>query len=150
MFLKGLFLGITGVSFGLLVAGGVFTVFVTVGLIPRFAGKTHTGRYVTIYESCVNGGAIFGCILSVFPSAFQMGKYHILAAVILICFGFFAGMFEGCFAIAIAEMLNTIPIFFRRVGFRHGLGIAILMIALGKIAGTIFYFSKHVYLFGGV
>ena len=39
MFLKQIFLGIVGVSFGMFAAGGVFTVLISVGLIPRFAGK---------------------------------------------------------------------------------------------------------------
>ena len=57
-----------------------------------------------------------------------------------IVFGFFAGIFVGCLALAIAEMLNSIPIFSRRTGFRHGLGTALLFAALGKMAGSIFYF----------
>ena len=35
-------------------------------------------------------------------------------------------MFIGCLALAIAEMLDSIPIFARRISFRHGLGWAIL------------------------
>lgn len=161
MCLKQMFLGMTAFCFGMIVSGGVFTVFVTVGLIPRFAGKTHTGKHVTIYESMVNLGAIGGCLFSVFCTMCQLGPWilknqimtrdmwKLIAEFLLLVFGFFAGMFEGCFAIAIAEMLNTIPIFSRRIGFRHGLGIAILMIALGKIAGSLFYFANQIYLYGG-
>ncbi len=54
--------------------------------------------------------------------------------------GLFMGMFVGCLALAIAEMLNSIPIFARRVSYRHGLGIAVLAVALGKLAGSLFYF----------
>lgn len=46
MFLKQIFLGIVGVSFGMFAAGGVFTVLISVGLIPRFAGKMHVSRKV--------------------------------------------------------------------------------------------------------
>ncbi|MDE5866342.1 MAG: stage V sporulation protein AB, partial [Lachnospiraceae bacterium] len=53
-------------------------------------------------------------------------------------------------ALAIAEMLNTIPIFSRRIGFRHGLGIAILAVALGKLVGSLIYFSQQVFLYGGI
>ena len=42
--MKQLLLIVTGASYGLLSAAGVFTVLVAVGLIPRFAGKTHTAR----------------------------------------------------------------------------------------------------------
>ena len=52
----------------------------------------------------------------------------------------------GCLALAIAEMLNTIPIFARRIGFRHGLGIAMLAVALGKLMGSIIYFTQRVFL----
>ncbi|MDD2973128.1 MAG: stage V sporulation protein AB [Lachnospiraceae bacterium] len=159
---RNIFMILCGGSFGLIAAGGVFTVFISVGLIPRFEGKTHTGADYTIYETMVCLGAIGGCIVSVFHGYCELGnfisRHHILpdqtwliiAKVLLILFGLFAGMFEGCFAIAIAEMLNTIPIFARRVGFRHGLGIAILMIALGKLAGSLFYFSQRIFLYGGL
>ena len=37
-------LAFAGISAGLLVSGGVFTVLLSVGLAPRFAGVTHTGN----------------------------------------------------------------------------------------------------------
>ena len=52
----------------------------------------------------------------------------------------FAGMFVGCIAIAIAEMLNTIPIFLRRISLGKGAGILILSIALGKVLGSFLYY----------
>ena len=62
--------------------------------------------------------------------------------------GVFAGMFVGCLALAIAEMLNSIPIFARRIGFRHGLGVAITAAALGKLLGSLIYFAKGIFLSG--
>lgn len=75
--------------------------------------------------------------------------WNLIGTVFLLLFGIFAGIFVGCLALAIAEMLNTIPIFARRIGFRHGLGIAILAVALGKLAGSLVYFTQQVYLYGG-
>ncbi len=49
-------------------------------------------------------------------------------------------MFVGCLALAIAEMLNSIPIFARRASYRHGLGIAVLAVAAGKLLGSLYYF----------
>ena len=57
-------LGFLGISFGLMVAGGVFTVLFVVGLIPRFAGKTDTARYEVLYEEFIIAGSAFGCIFS--------------------------------------------------------------------------------------
>ena len=46
---------------------------------------------------------------------------------------------------AIAEMLDSIPIFARRIAFRQGLGVAVLAVAAGKVAGSLVYFVMRVY-----
>ena len=135
----------------MMTAGGVFTVLLAVGLIPRFAGKTHTGKKVLIYENMVILGTMAGNILSVFNwnSQFEelvTGQFGIPQQI----WGVFAGIFVGSLAMAIAEMLDSIPIFARRIGFRHGLGIAVIAMALGKMAGSLFYFYQKMYLYGGL
>ncbi len=146
------FLILIGGSYGLLAAAGVFTVLVAVGLVPRFAGKTHTAKYVLLYEEMVIFGTLMGCVLSVFPEYFQAGVWwqekfpeHLsllygIGAVCQAVFGLFSGMFIGCLALAIAEMLDSIPILSRRISFRHGLGLAVFSMALGKICGSLIYF----------
>ena len=140
-----------GLSFGLLAAAGVFTVLVAVGLVPRFAGKTHTARYVVLYEEMVIAGTAVGGLFSLFENYFHVGEYlsagddlqwviRVLGNAILIVFGMSAGMFVGCLALAIAEMLDSIPIFSRRIRFRHGLGIVIIAAALGKFVGSLLFF----------
>ncbi len=142
MFLKGIFLALMGLSFGLLAAAGVFTVLVAVGLVPRFAGKTHTAGKVLIYEEMVVAGTIFGGLLSVFEPFLPSREWipDIAENIFLIVYGVFGGMFVGCLALAIAEMLDSIPIFTRRIGFRHGIGIVILCMAVGKVCGSLVYF----------
>ena len=137
-------------GFGLLSSGGVFTVFVTVGLVPRFADKTHTANKIIWYENCIVAGTVLGCIFSVYGDFFtdilgktaisNIPKWEIWGNWILGIFGIFAGMFVGCFAIAIAEMLNTIPIFTRRISLGKGAGIVMLCLALGKTVGALIYF----------
>lgn len=166
MFLKQLLLGVMGFGFGVFAAGGVFTVLIAVGLIPRFAGKMHVNQKVFFFEEAVIAGTIIGNFLSVFERYAQFGDFiikndifgkgntelvwHIIGIGILIIFGLFAGFFVGCLALAIAEMLDSIPIFARRIGFRHGLGIAVLSMALGKAAGSLIYFIKAIFLYGGM
>lgn len=152
MYLKSCFLGVIGLSFGLLAAAGVFTVLVSVGLIPRFAGKTHTNRKVFLFEEMVVAGTITGGIISVFEPYVLLGKkvlasgvlhamtWHNIGNAVLAFYGVFAGMFVGCLALAIAEMLDSIPIFARRIGFRHGLGVMVLSVAFGKLCGSLLYF----------
>ena len=150
--LQGVFLILTGVSYGLLAAAGVFTVLAAVGLVPRFAGRTHTAEYLWIYEEMVIFGSLTGCVLSIFSRYGQLGAWwekrcpgyvgllHGIGGVWQAVFGLFAGMFIGCLALAIAEMLDSIPILTRRISFRHGLGLVITSMAAGKICGSVLYF----------
>lgn len=151
MWIKGCFLALISASFGILAAAGVFTVLVAVGLVPRFAGRTHTGRKVVFFEEMVIGGTIIGCFASIFERSLHLEQWAIQSGIpagvwnwvgngFLLVFGVFAGMFIGCLALAIAEMLDSIPIFTRRVGFRHGVGVAIAAMAAGKIGGSLLYF----------
>ena len=138
MFLKQILLAVIGASAGLIVSAGVFTVLISVGLIPRFAGKMHVAKKVFVLEEMVRTHAVFG--------AATEGVWNFAGTLLQIVFGLFAGIFVGCLALAIAEMLNTIPVFARRIGFRHGLGIAILSVALGKLTGSVIYFTQRVFL----
>lgn len=153
-----IFLGIVGVSGGIMVSSGIFTVLLAVGLVPRFAGKTHTGKHVFLYEEMVVLGTLTGVFFSVFEERGYVGQWivsnmvfgmqtvrvwQILSDVLMVLFGGYAGIFVGCLALAIAEMLDSIPIFTRRIGFRHGLGIVVLFMALGKMAGSFIYFMKN-------
>lgn len=155
--MRGLFLMLCGISFGMLASAGVFTVLVAVGIVPRFAGRTHTANRVVLYEEMVIFGTILGGIASVFSDSLPICAWlqngfpeHIsliakLGQVFLAVFGLFAGMFVGCLALAIAEMLDSIPIFARRIAFRHGLGLAVLAMALGKVCGSLFYFWSELH-----
>lgn len=164
MFLKQFFLALIGVSAGLIVSAGVFTVLISVGLIPRFAGKMHVAKKVFVLEEMVIFGTLIGSFFSIFGEWGQVGAFvknralfgtatvglwNLTGTVFMMVFGLFAGIFVGCLALAIAEMLNTIPIFSRRIGFRHGLGMAILGVALGKLCGSLIYFTQQVFLYGG-
>lgn len=147
-------ISVLGLFCGLMVSGGVFTALLALGLVPRFAGKTHTADRILTYESAV----VCGCIAGGLVGALQMqvflreliykGGNAILASKIwpwisdgiLSTGGFFSGCFVGCVALAIAEMLDSIPIFARRIGFRRGVGVTVLAVAIGKIVGSLVYF----------
>ena len=134
MWIRDVILAFLGGSFGLMVAGGVFTVSFVVGMIPRFAGKTDTARYEILYEEFIIAGSIAGCILSIFSFPYMLGEamqmlpelvYQIVVFLLLAIIGISSGIFVGCLALALAEMIDSIPIFTRRMGFRHGIGVVI-------------------------
>ncbi len=58
MFLRQLLLALVGMSAGLIVSAGVFTVLISVGLIPRFAGKMHVAHKVFVLEEAVILGTL--------------------------------------------------------------------------------------------
>lgn len=145
--LKTVLLWIMGISSGIMVSAGVFTVLFVVGLVPRFAGRTDTARCEIFYEECLIFGALLADILSVFPIKASIGKIvtqasfmHLLLTAFLIMIGIFAGIFVGCLSIALTEVLDGIPIFARRIKLKMGVSIAVLAVALGKIAGSLVYF----------
>lgn len=137
---------------GAIVAGGVFTVLLAIGLVPRFAGKTHTAKKIYLYEEMIVLGTIFGSFLSIYDRLSQLGRFMVenigidsfvwqgVGTVLLIICGIFSGMFVGSLALATAEMLDTIPIFTRRIHFQKGLGIMVCSIAVGKVIGSLIYF----------
>lgn len=157
---KQLFLAVYGVSAGLLVSAGIFTVLLAVGMAPRFIGKTHTAKKVFLYEECIVWGSMLSAVFSAILPLTHAGAWvreHIFAKmagnreifltiadiggkIVLGISGLFMGMFVGCLALAIAEMLNSIPIFARRTSYRHGLGVAVLAVAIGKMLGSLYYF----------
>lgn len=154
---KELFLIFVGGSFGLLSAAGVFTVFSAVGLVPRFAGKTHSAQEIYLYENMIVLGSVIGCLISIWPDSWNRAfagleeaagttTFWIFFRIFwLIIIGLFSGMFVGCFALSIAEMLDSIPIFARRISFRKGIGLAVCSVAAGKLCGSLFYFWERLY-----
>lgn len=153
MFLETIILWIIGISSGLMVSAGVFTVLFVVGLVPRFAGRTETAWCEMFYEECLIAGGILADVVSVYPIKVSIGQIlsmfslaeglttKVITTVLLILTGVFSGIFVGCLSIALSEVLDGIPIFARRIRFKKGLSIAVLAIALGKAVGSFIYFA---------
>lgn len=137
MWIKQLFLGLIGFSGGIGVAGGIFALIIGLGVIPRFAGRTHTGRHIMLYESCIMAGGIVGNLIFIYEISLPLG----VAGLILL--GLFGGIFVGSWSMALAEIVNTIPIFARRIRLKEGLGLMILGMAFGKTLGSLLYFFNR-------
>lgn len=130
-------LAIIGLSAGAGVAGGLFSFVIGLGVVSDFADRTHTGECILIYEDGVALGGILGNIFSVYhPSLSQLGWCIPLVGILI-------GIFVGCWAMALAEILNTFPIFIRRVKLLRCIPYIILGIALGKGFGALLFFWKH-------
>ena len=67
-----LLLLIASLGFGLLASGGVLTVLVSVGLVPRFIQRAHSGKHITLLENFIIAGTVFGELWSVFPVSLSL------------------------------------------------------------------------------
>ena len=106
---------------------GVFSFIVELGVISDFADRTHTGNHILIYEDMVAAGAILGNLFQIFEVNLP-GRMIFLAI-----YGLFGGIFVGCWAMALAEILNVFPIFMRRARIVRYLAVFVVMVALGIV-----------------
>ncbi|MBQ8519696.1 MAG: stage V sporulation protein AB [Agathobacter sp.] len=140
MFLKSVFMIFVGLCAGIGVAAGTFAFLLVIRVIPRMIQKAKLEHKVIYIENIVFRGIMFGTILSLF-SWKKKWLFTILGKTLLTIFGISAGIFVGCLAVALAEILDTFPIFFRRLHLKDEIGeVLLFMMAMGKMIGSLFYF----------
>ena len=137
MWMKNIFLAILGLSAGITAAGGLFSFIIGLGVVSDFADRTHTGEHILLYEDSVALGGILGNIFFVYQISIPGAGW------ILPVFGILAGVFVGCWSMALAEILNVFPIFIRRVKLVRCIPWAILAMALGKGLGALVFFLNR-------
>ena len=125
-------LAIIGFAGGLVVAAGVFAFITLLGVLNRLASKTNTAKHILLYENMVILGGILG-------NTWYIYQWDIPFGIIgLILFGLFSGIFVGCQAMALAEVLDVIPIFAKRIKIKYGMPYIVASIAIGKAVGAFF------------
>lgn len=129
-------LAVIGISGGVAVAAGLFSFIVELGVVADFADRTHTGEHILLYEDCVALGGILGNLVYVFQIRIPLGNP--LFAV----YGIFAGIFTGCWAMALAEILNVYPVFMRRLKIVRYMTAFVISMALGKGLGAGLFFWR--------
>lgn len=137
MWARQILLAVIGLSCGMVTAGGLFAFISGLGVISDFADRTHTGEHILLYEDAVALGGIFGNIFFIYQIPIPYGAWLVPV------FGLFGGIFVGCWAMALAEILNVFPIFTRRVKIVRGIKYLILGMALGKGAGAFLFFFQR-------
>ena len=65
----------------------------------------------------------------------RLPNIPILTVILLFAFG----MFIGALIIALAEVLDVLPILNRRIKIRKGITLIVFALALGKLVGSLFY-----------
>lgn len=123
---------VVGLCGGLLVAGGLFAFLALVGVVTRLAAGTTTARYITFYEDMSLLGCVGGNLL------FLYGFHLPLGNVFLGMYGIGAGIFTGCLAAALSEVVNMFPVLSERVSLKKGMVGIMTMFAIGKLVGSLF------------
>lgn len=134
MLIKQLILIIVGLSSGVAVAAGTYAAISGIGVVPRFADRTHTANHIMWYENCATLGGVIGNIVYLYHIRIPGG------IIVITLYGLGSGIFVGCMVMALAEILNVIPIFTRRLRITQGLSFLIISMALGKIFGSWYQF----------
>lgn len=126
--------GIAGICGGAVVAAALSAFIIGLGIIPRYAGITHTGRHILLYEDFLVAGCIAGNLITVYDLHVSLGR---IGAGFT---GLFFGIFLGSWIIALGEVVDAFAITARRLGIHQGAGLIIVSIALGKIIGSLLQF----------
>lgn len=132
--IRSVFLAFYGFSSGLLVSAGVFAFIAAIGIVPRLAKRTETQRFIPLYEDIITLGGLFGTTAMFID--YRLPPVPFLAGT----FALLTGIFVGVLAVALAEVLNVMPVMLRRSRITRGLPWLILAFALGKAAGSLVYF----------
>lgn len=132
---ENILLAVIGLAAGMIVAAGTFAFIVMIGIITRLAQRTRTAAYTTVFENSIVIGGILGNIWITYEVHIPFG------VILLILFGIFSGIFVGCLAMALAEVLKVFPILIRRVGLTTGLPYVVAAVAAGKFTGALIQFT---------
>lgn len=132
--LKILLLILIGFGSGVVISGAVFAFIAIIGVVPRLAQKTGTGKYIMLYEEAIILGGIFG------TTTLMVNYYIPIGRALTVVFSTLIGIFYGCLAVSLAEVLDVIPILTRRGRIQQGMKYFVLAIAFGKCIGSLLYY----------
>ena len=110
------------------VSAGVFAFVLVIGVIPRMSRLCKINSIILV-ENVMICGVIWGNLSSFMAGSFGFGsKIKWLIAIYGIC----VGIFVGSIAVALAEILHTFPIIFKRMNLRAGLSLMVISMLSGK------------------
>ena len=127
---------ILGLCSGILVSGGVSGLLTSLSIFPRYAAITKSSSHLSLYEDVSFLGIVLGNVFSIFSPQIALSTPG------LVLFGGFSGIFLGSWILALAEISQVFPVFFRRVGISCGFFGIFLSVCIGKILGSLLYYAQ--------
>ena len=138
MFVRQALLGFIGLCAGGVIAAGIFAFIAIIGVYPRLIGKTKTNSHILLYETAIIVGGVLGNVVDLYEFPIGFG-----GSLLLGVFGFSVGVFVGCLVMSLAETLKAFPVISRRTHLAVGIQYMILAIGLGKLTGSLLYFTQN-------
>ncbi len=109
-----------------------FVAFISLlGVFPALSEKYKIIKDYWIIEIALILGVTFGNILYLYNFSMPFGYVGLIITTL------FGGIFVGCLAGAIAEVLNVFPIISRRFKIRKHLPYILIAVACGKAVGSL-------------
>lgn len=137
--LKTLLVVFISFSGGVVISSAVFAFIAAIGIIPSIISKTNTSKYIILYEEIIIFGGIFGCLCGVFDINIIIGQF-LLGKIFIMLFSLAIGVFIGVLASSLAEVVDVIPIFSKRINIKKNVELIMISLAIGKLIGSIIYF----------
>jgi len=133
-----------GLCAGGAVAAGIFAFIAMIGVVPRLAGRSHTARYIELYEDMIVVGGAGGNLLSLYGQQAIWGIGGRLGLALVAVIGLLSGVFVGGLVMSLTETLDAIPVMVRRVRLQLGLAWVVLAFSLGKMVGSLVFFWQGI------
>ena len=90
-----------GLGGGMVISGAVFAFIAIIGVVPRIAQKTKTNSYIMLYEEGIIIGGIFGASCLMANWYLPIGRAAVALLMLMV------GIFYGCLAVSLAEVLDA-------------------------------------------
>ena len=126
-----------GLSAGISVSAGLSAFISELGIVSSLADRTHTADRIQVYENSTAIGAVIGNLIY-----FSQNPMEGLDKILPL-YGILAGIFVGCWSMALTERLNIFPVFVKRLKITYLIPYLILCMALGKGMGAVLFFINH-------
>ncbi len=120
-----------GFSGGIVIGSAFIAVIVLLNIIPRLAQMSHTDEFINIYEKVMILSVVLITLLDFFDVTLKISKIY------LVPIGLIMGIFIGILAAALAEVINVVAVFERRVKIKDYIIYILIAIALGKTVGSL-------------
>lgn len=134
MWWKYIIMTLIGLAAGGAIAGAYVALISSLGVYTRLEEWAGYGRKTMRLETIILIGTTIGNILTIYNIQVPLGQIGLLFCGL--CFG----IFTGCLAAALVDMVKLFPILCRRIRLRHGLPYIIYAVGLGKTIGCLIQF----------